>query len=81
MKHWEFHPEPKEGCFGCKGLSLNMNAGDANSNLSMSTRKWDKELKAYKDARAQGIQPAGTTMKKVQEAVRISNETGKAYGV
>lgn len=57
-----------------------MNAGDANSNLSMSTKKWDKELKAYKDARAQGIQPAGTTMKKVQEAVKISNETGKAYG-
>jgi hypothetical protein len=80
MKHWEFHPEPKEGCFGCKGLSVQMNAGDANSNLSMSTKKWDKELKAYKDARAQGIQPAGTTMKKVQEAVKISNETGKAYG-
>ncbi len=80
MKHWEYHPEPVEGCFGCKGLSVQMNAGDANSNLSMSTKKWDKELKAYKDARAQGIQPAGTTMKKVQEAVRISNETGKAYG-
>ncbi len=80
MKHWEYHPEPVEGCFGCKGLSVQMNAGDANSNLSMSTKKWDKELKAYKDARAQGIQPAGTTMKKVQEAVKISNETGKAYG-
>ena len=80
MKHWEYHPEPVEGCFGCKGLSVQMNAGDANSNLSMSTKKWDKELKAYKDARAQGIQPAGTTMKKVQEAVKISNETGKAFG-
>jgi len=57
-----------------------MNTGDANSNLQTSTKKWDKELSAYRDARAQGIQPAGTSMKKIQEAVRISNETGKAYG-
>lgn len=57
-----------------------MNTGEANSSMSMSSKKWDKELQAYRDARAQGIQPAGTTMKKVQEAVRISNETGKAYG-
>ncbi len=53
-----------------------MNTGDANSNLQVSSRKWDKELQAYRDARSQGIQPAGTSMKKVQEAVRISNETG-----
>jgi hypothetical protein len=46
----------------------------------MSTTKWDAELKAYKDARAQGIQPAGTSMKQVQKAVDISNKTGKAYG-
>jgi hypothetical protein len=80
MKHWEHHPEPVEDCFGCKALGLQMNTGDANSNLNVSSRNWDKELKAYRDARAQGIQPAGTSMKKIQEAVRISNETGKAYG-
>jgi hypothetical protein len=57
-----------------------MNTGEANSNRFTSTKKWDKELQAYRDARAQGIQPAGTSMKKIQEAVRISNETGKAYG-
>ena len=56
-----------------------MNTGEANSNLSMSSKKWDKELQAYRDARAQGIQPAGTSMKKVREAVEISNKTGKAY--
>lgn len=80
MKHWEHHPEPVEDCFGCKALGLQMNTGDANSNLRVSSKKWDKELQAYRDARAQGIQPAGTSMKKIQEAVRISNETGKAYG-
>jgi len=56
-----------------------MNAGDANSNLNVSTRKWDRELEAYRTARAQGIQPAGTSMKKVQEAVQISEKTGQAY--
>jgi hypothetical protein len=75
------HPEFVEGCFGCKVGTLVMSTGEANSNLGVSTKKWDKELQAYRDARAQGIQPAGTTMKKVQEAVKISNETGKAYGV
>lgn len=80
MKHWEYHPEPVEDCFGCKALGLQMNTGDANSNLRVSSKKWDKELQAYRDARAQGIQPAGTSMKKIQEAVKISNETGKAYG-
>jgi len=74
------HPEYVEGCFGCKVGTLVVSTGDANSNLGVSTKKWDKELQAYRDARAQGIQPAGTSMKKVQEAVRISNETGKAFG-
>jgi hypothetical protein len=46
----------------------------------MSTTKWDAELKAYKDARAQGIQPDGTSMKQVQKAIDISQKTGKAYG-
>jgi hypothetical protein len=73
------HPEYVEGCFGCKVGTLSMNPGEANSNLSMSTKKWDKELQAYRDARAQGIQPAGTTMKKVEEAIKISDKTGKAY--
>jgi hypothetical protein len=74
------HPEYVEGCFGCKVSTLEMGVGDANSKVSMSTTKWDAELKAYKDARAQGIQPAGTSMQAVQKAVDISNKTGKAYG-
>jgi hypothetical protein len=74
------HPEYVENCFGCKVSTLEMGVGDANSKVSMSTTKWDAELKAYKDARAQGIQPAGTSMKAVQKAVDISNKTGKAYG-
>ena len=76
----QVHPEFVEGCFGCKVGTLKLSPGETNSRLNISTRKWDKELQAYRDARAQGIQPDGTSMKKIEQAVKISNETGKAYG-
>ena len=73
------HPEFVEGCFGCKISTLQMNPGDAGRADSMPQKKWDKELDEYKKARAQGIQPAGTTTQKVREAVELSNKVGKAY--
>ena len=79
MKHWEAHPEYVEGCFGCKGLTLSMNAGDADSRRMITNKKFNRELDAYKEARAQGIQPAGTSMKKIEEAVKASQELGKTY--
>jgi hypothetical protein len=79
MKHWEAHPEYVEGCFGCKGLTLSMNAGDADSRRVMTNKKFNRELEAYKEARAQGIQPAGTSMRKIEEAVKASETLGRAY--
>lgn len=79
MKHWEAHPEFVEGCFGCKGLTLSMNAGDADSRRVMTNKAFNRELEAYKEARAQGIQPSGTSMKKIQEAVKASETLGRAY--
>jgi hypothetical protein len=82
MKHWEHHPEPVETCFGCKALSLEMNAGDAKAAIrdgGMTQKAWDKELAEYKTARAQGIQPASTKMKDIKKAVDISNKYGTAY--
>jgi hypothetical protein len=66
-------------CFGCKAKGLQLNTGDANSQKSMSNKKWDGELKAYRQARADGIQPAATSMAAVQEAYRASETMGKAY--
>lgn len=66
-------------CFGCKAKGLQLNTGDANSQKSMSNKKWNNELDAYRDARAQGIQPAGTSMAHVKAAVEASNVTGSAY--
>lgn len=41
----------------------------------------DKELKAYRNARAEGIQPRGTQMHQVEQAVRASDASGVAFGV
>jgi len=77
MKHWEYHPEYVDNCFGCKGSTLQMNSGDAKRDIP--DKKWNSELQAYRDARAQGIQPAGTTMHHVEAAHKASEILGKAY--
>jgi hypothetical protein len=74
------HPEFVEGCFGCKASTIDLNAGEANSRLTMSSKKWDKELALYRSARAQGIQPEGTSTAKIRKAIDISNKSGRAYG-
>ncbi|MGW2513660.1 hypothetical protein ACWC0A_30550 [Streptomyces scopuliridis] len=43
-------------------------------------KRWDAELNAYCNARQEGIQPDGTTMAKVTQAVKASDKFGKAYG-
>ena len=39
----------------------------------------DKDLAFYKEARSQGVQPAGTARPQVENALRISEKTGTAY--
>jgi hypothetical protein len=74
------HPEFVEGCFGCKASTIDLNPGEANSRLTMSAKKWDKELALYRTARSQGIQPEGTSTAKIRKAIDMSNKTGIAYG-
>lgn len=73
------HPEFVEGCFGCKLSTLQLSTGDAGRADSMSQKKWDRELDMYASARKQGIQPAGTTMGAVKEALEASDKLGSAY--
>jgi hypothetical protein len=73
------HAEFVEGCFGCKISTLELSPGDANGRASMPKRKWEGELKRYKEARRQGIQPAGTTMAKIIAAEKASENLGRAY--
>ncbi len=71
------HPEYVEGCFGCKIQLLELSTGDAKRDIS--DKKWVGELNAYKEARAQGIQPAGTTHKHIQQAYAASEALNKPY--
>ena len=73
------HISYTDGCFACKVLTLELNTGDAGRADSMPQKKWDAELSAYRDARNQGIQPAGTTMKKINEAKEASQKLGVAF--
>lgn len=43
-------------------------------------KKWDSELSAYRAARKEGIQPEGTTSRKIEEARRLSDAAGAAFG-
>jgi hypothetical protein len=45
----------------------------------MSNKKWNGELDAYRAARAQGIQPAGTSMAHIKAAVEASDVMGRAF--
>jgi hypothetical protein len=62
--------------------NIQMSTGDANSTLisgGWTNKKWDNELKLYRDARAQGIQPEGTSTAKIRKALDVSDKTGHAY--
>jgi len=64
-------------CFGCKAKGLQMNTGDAGR--PVGKKEWEGRLKFYKDARNQGIQPAGTQRLQVEAAYKASETLGKAY--
>lgn len=42
-------------------------------------KQWNRDLDAYADARAQGIQPSGTSREAVDRAVRLSDAAGVAW--
>lgn len=43
-------------------------------------RAQDRELELYRRARAEGIQPDGTKLHKIREAMALSDAAGAAYG-
>ena len=77
------HTKFVEGCFGCKARTLQLSTGDAKGDLvanGWTNKKWDSELNLYREARAQGIQPDGTSTAKIRQAMDVSDKTGHAYG-
>ena len=71
------HTKCSYDCFGCKAKGLQLNTGDASRDIP--DKKWNSELKAYRDARAQGIQPSGTNMHHIEAAHKASENLGQAY--
>lgn len=73
------HPEPVDGCFGCKVSTLRVGyCGQGNQDLT-TQNNWDAELNLYASAVRQGIQPDTTSTRSSQAALDWSNRTGKAY--
>lgn len=63
-----------------KGKSMRVAYCNSAGGMDYTAQKaWDRELSAYKDARAEGIQPAGTKLQSVENARRISDATGTAF--
>jgi hypothetical protein len=76
------HTQCDDNCFGCKAKGLQLATGDAAGNIVASgttQKKWDKELDFYKQARAQGVQPEGTSRKAVEKALEASEVLNKPY--
>lgn len=66
-------------CIRRKNLRVGYCRSAAGLDLTREKR-WDSELAAYRAARAEGIQPDGTTMPKIEKAKELSDKTGVAYG-
>lgn len=77
--HWEAHPSPVEGCFGCKVLGLQVHMGDAHQARTRPQKAFKREVDAYENARANGIQPAGTSLAKIRAAEKASEVLGRPY--
>lgn len=76
------HTSCDDDCFGCKVKTLELNAGDAKSNIIASgttQKKWDSELAFYREARSQGVQPEGTGRRAVEKALEASEILNKPY--
>lgn len=52
----------------------------SSKNMDYSAQKrWDNELSRYRELRARGVQPDGSTNFHMDRAERISDATGTAY--
>lgn len=43
-------------------------------------KKWDRELEGFRAASKEGMKPDGTTWAKIDQARRLSDKAGAAYG-
>ena len=65
-------------CLRSKGIRVAY-CNSAGGQDATQQKKWDRDLAAYKDARNEGIQPAGTNRAQVDRAIQMSDAVGKPY--
>ena len=59
------HPEPVEGCFGCKAAGFHVapsatpsrRGGEEAARVNAREKRWDRDMASYKAMRKQGLQP------------------------
>jgi hypothetical protein len=66
-------------CLRSKGVGTYL-ASPSKGLDGTAQKRWDRELDAYRAARRQGVQPDGTTMTKIEHAMRESDRVGARYG-
>lgn len=75
-------PTKDHASFGecLRGKSLKVAYCNSASGHDRSRQKqWDRDLQAYRDARAEGHQPKTTMRRDVEAAKKIGDMTGKAF--
>lgn len=65
-------------CVRGKGLNIGYCRSAAGWDATRQ-KQWDSDLNAYASARSEGIQPAGTNRRQVEDAKILSDVSGKAY--
>lgn len=65
-------------CIRNKGLRIGFCRSAAGFDYSQH-KAWNKELDDYASARGQGVQPAGTKLAQIRDALDRSDASGKAF--
>lgn len=77
------HPQFVEGCYGCKISTVSMH-GPATEGRKQISRKFSRDLDAYKAAKKSGLQPEMSTTEGVEKAERqaeVEDRVKTVFGV
>lgn len=66
-------------CFACRVKSIKVAYCGIGGGDATAQKNWDRNLNLYRQARADGIQPTGTSPGKVMAAIKQSEKTGTAF--
>lgn len=74
------HPEYVEGCFNCRVSTVAVSGVETSTTVSRDAEKaFNHEIKSYRDAVRQGVEPDGSSQAQIDRAMRISHATGTPY--